>query len=301
MKTHVLRGLASAVLVAGGVLGGIVPAAAQSPYSLPWQLRPAGPGRVFRVDSAIASYEGADGAGGTTSATMLLAGFKVRPNLGLFGRLGLVTNDPPAGESAATLVNPAAGAALALKPGGHWRGAVYLACAFPVGMGGGNAPDAAEAAATRSGILARSAMDNAMFAVNDLVIFPGIDMAWVKDGWTLQAEATVLELIRLRGKDVQKDSAKTNFTSGIHAGYFVHPNVSLSGDLRYQRWLSTPAGVKAAPKTRDTATFAAGPRFHFKLSDTVWFRPGIAYALGLDAPMSDMDYGIVQIDLPVSY
>ena len=30
---------------------------------------------------------------------------------------------------------------------------------------------------------------------------------------------------------------------------------------------------------RDNTTFAIGLRGHFKLSDTIWIRPGLAYAL----------------------
>jgi hypothetical protein len=40
---------------------------------------------------------------------------------------------------------------------------------------------------------------------------------------------------------------------------------------------------------------------HFKLSDTIWFRPALVYARGIDLPMSDANYNIVQLDLPISF
>ena len=52
---------------------------------------------------------------------------------------------------------------------------------------------------------------------------------------------------------------------------------------------------------RDTTTFAVGPRVHIKLGETSWFRPGIAFAMPLDKPMSDRDYKIVQLDLPIAF
>jgi len=93
---------------------------------------------------------------------------------------------------------------------------------------------------------------------------------------------------------------------GIHAGYFVLPMLSLGGEMRYQRWLSTPTrivmGAKAdipAPNM-DTVSFAVGPRLHFKVGGT-WLRPGISYAQALDSPNSDAHYKVVQVDLPVVF
>ena len=48
-----------------------------APYSLPWQLRPAAPSRVLRLDTVGAFYEAADGSNGTTFATLLLASARV--------------------------------------------------------------------------------------------------------------------------------------------------------------------------------------------------------------------------------
>lgn len=276
-------------------------AAAPPPYSLPWNLRPVGPVRVLRLDTVVAGYEDAQDHSGSTLTSLLLASTKLGPRVSLLGRIGSVRNDPPVGKSATVPTNLVVGGAYALKPAGSPRVGLYLLAALPTGGGGGNTPDAAEGAAIRSGVASRSAMDNAMFAVNDFVLFPGLDVAWVSGGWTAQAEATLLQLWRVRGEEKQVDVRRTNFTTGFHLGYFVLPRISLGGEFRYQRWLSTPAAVKTAPKGRDTATAALGARLHFKLGPTAWFRPGVSLALPLDDPLGDADYQIVQVDLPFNF
>lgn len=55
--------------------------------------------------------------------------------------------------------------------------ALFLGLTVPIGGGGGDAPDPANAQANGRGILARSAMDNAMFAVDYSTIFPGVGFA----------------------------------------------------------------------------------------------------------------------------
>jgi hypothetical protein len=258
-------------------------------------------GRVIRWDTVIATSEDASGRDATTTVSLLMSSWKVSPKAAVFTRFGLVRNSPEAAEDASALVNVAVGGVFSKALSADFRAAGYLAVALPVGMGGGNSPDPGEAAAVRAAVLARSAMDNAMFAVNDLVVFPGIDVAFVRDGWTVQGEATLLRLNRVRGKDVQVDAFRTNFTSGLNAGYFLTRNMSVGTEVRYQRWLSTPASVRANPKTRDTATFAIGPRLNLKVSPRIWFRPGIAWVTGLDDPMAANDYSILQIDLPVAF
>ena len=86
-------------------------------------------------------------------------------------------------------------------------------------------------------------------------------------------------------------------------GYFVIPMLSLGAEIRHQRWLSTPKTIQGNPTysestLRDTTTFAVGPRVHLKLGETMWLRPGIAFAMPLDDPMSDAKYKIIQIDVP---
>ena len=270
------------------------------PYSLAWQLRPAAAGNVVRSDTTVAMFKGAD-QDGVTVASTLLASYKLTPELALLGRLAIVRNAPPMGESASSVSNPLLGVIWAPPLlAAPWKLAFFGAVTVPVGSGGGDSADAAMKAANASAMAARSSMDNALFAVNDTAAIAGADLAYVKNGLTLQLEATFFELFRVRGGP---DATKTNFTSGFHAGYFVMPWLSIGGELRYQRYLSTPAFVKAdtTGANRDNASAALGLRAHIPLGDGQWLRPGIAYARGLDDPMSKNGYHVVQVDVPFAF
>lgn len=274
---------------------------APRPYSIPWQLRPAAAVNVVRSDTAVALYEApGTGSRGTTVATTLLVSGKITPELAPMLRVAWVHNTPPVGAAASALVNPLVGLTWAPVIGPEYKLGLFVACTAPIGQGGGDAPDKDKAAARASGIPARSAMDNALFSVNDLTPIGGAGFAWVAHGLTVQAEVTVLELLRVRGAAAQPDKAKTNFTSGLHVGYFVIPQLSIAGELRYQRWLTTPVAVEkdTTGTLRDTTTFAIGVRGHIPLGGKMWLRPGVAYARALDAPMSTAKYNIVQIDIP---
>ncbi len=300
------------------------PAAAKPkppPYSLPWQLRPVVAGSVVRSDTAFAFYKNpVSKNSGSTIASMLLVSYKVMEGLAPLVRVGLVSNSPPDGmkvgmppadlEGSTGFLNPVVGATYALKFGPSWKLGLFLGLTVPVGSGGGDDAKIEAKQANAAGIPARSAMDNAMFAVNDFVIFPGVGFAYTNFGLTAQVEATLLQLTQVRGGEkAQPDDSRTNFTTGAHLGYFIIPQLSIGGDLRYQRWLSTPKAVEADEAladdaqlgVRDTTTFAVGPRFHIKLSDSVWFRPGVAFAMPLDKPMSKSKYKIVQLDLPLAF
>ncbi len=277
------------------------------PYSLPWQLRPAVAASVIRSDTAFAFYENpTNGESGSTIASMLLFSYKVMDELAPMVRVGISSNSPPENptvDSAVSFLNPVIGATYAPKIAPNLKLALFLGLTVPIGSGGGNDPDIDAAAANGAGIRARSAMDNAMFAVNDFTVFPGVDFAYVDGGFTAQVEATLFQLTRVRGEDVQKDESKTNFTTGLHVGYFVLPILSLGAEIRHQRWLSTPAAVEndTTDTLRDTTTFAVGPRLHFKLGEKSWLRPGVAFAMPIDDPMKDAKYKIVQLDVPFAF
>ncbi len=271
-----------------------------APVSLAWNLRPVAPGNVARVDSTLATFTD-QGVRGETYASMLSLSYKLLPTLAPLVRVAVLDNDPATGTHAGGISNPLLGVLwappLLAEP---WKLGVFGALALPVGSGGGDSGDPARAAAEKATMMARSAMDNAMFAVNDLTPIVGVDAAYVAGGLTLQAEATLFELVRVRGETVQKDAYKTNFTSGLHAGYFVLPSLCASAELRYQRYLTTPAAVVMMPDARDTLTAAVGVRALWK-TDRYTVRPGLSFARGLDQPMRGRSYEIIQLDLPFAF
>ncbi len=272
----------------------VAPSPPPAPYSVPWQLRPAAIITGVRSDTSIAAYEDASKKSTHAVASLLTVIYKVTPEFAPFLRLAAVATPKGGG-----MANPAFGGTYLYKLNSALRLAGFLGVALPAGEGGGNDVAPGVGNAVRTGVLARSAMDNALFAINDTTLFPGVDLAYVDHGLTVQVEATVLFLMRSRGDEVQKDRSKVNFTSGLHVGYFVLPWLSAGAELRYQRWLSTPVAV-GADKTgalRDNLSFAVGPRFHFKLGESTWLRPGASYARGLDQPMAGAKYSIAQLDL----
>jgi hypothetical protein len=303
-------GAPAATAVTGASSGApTTPTPPAPPYSLPWQLRPVTVGNVVRSDTAIALYDNAAGQQGSTVATMLTGAYKVTPNLAPLVRLGFVQNDAPGTDPSGTsFLNPIVGLTYARRLGSY-RVAGFLGGTIPVGQGGGDTPDKGAAAANKAGISARSAMDNAMFAVDYFTAIAGLDAAYVDHRFTVQAEATLFQLFRARGAGTAPatDDTRTNSTLGVHAGYFVLPQLSLGGELRYQRWLTTPTQIvnmKTVPipdANLDTMTVAVGPRGHFALGHGMWFRPGISYARGLDKPLTASSYNMVQVDLPVVF
>jgi len=285
--------------------------AAAAPYSVPWQLRGAGAATALRLDSSVAFYRDAAGGGsGLTSATTLLGSRKVTSAFAPMIRLGLVTDQAPvasgtASKTTAAFLNPAVGGTYLFKLTPDLRLAAFAGVTLPLGSGGGSWPEGkapSEYQAQAAGVWARSAMDSAMFAVNYLGVIPGLSLAFVRWGFTAQLEATVIVLARVRGDPAQeKDDSRVNLTGGLHLGYFIIPQLSIGAELRMQRWLSTPAAVAKDPSKLQTVTFAAGPRGHFQLGQSVTIRPGLSYSRAFDAPMTRGDYQILQVDVPMTF
>jgi hypothetical protein len=281
---------------------------AKAPYSIPFQMRPTGIATVLRTDTSFAFYDDpATGGDGSTVASMLLAAYKLTDKLSPLVRLGMVSNSPPQGDGAAGFLNPALGVTYALPLSSDLRLALFFGMALPLGSGGGDSPDPANVASNAAGIRARSAMDNAMFAVNYMTGIVGVGFGYIANKLTVQAEITFLQLFRVKGSDttaISPDSTRTNSTAGLHAGYFIIPQLSLGGEIRYQRWLARPTlgGMKidSSDIRMDTVTMAVGPRMHFKVGN-IWLRPGIAYARGLDKPLTNGSYNMVQVDIPVVF
>lgn len=274
------------------------PAAPPPPYSLPWQLRPITAASVVRSDTTVSFHE-LGGTSASTVASTLLLSYRLLPRFAPVVRLAYIHNTPgTAPGTGNAFVNPLVGATSSFDLAPGLKLALFLGFTLPIGQGGG-APAGmnATAAAAAAGINARSAMDNALFAVNYFTAIPGVGLAYSRAGFTAQVEATVLQLVRVRNPAVERDRSRTNFTSGLHLGYFLLPMLSLGGELRFQRWLSSPAMLDTWPDRRETLSFALGPRAHFKVGNR-WLRPGIAYAQGIDAPMTTRKDRIVQLDIP---
>lgn len=268
---------------------------------------------IVRSETSFASYEDRAGNGGMTIASILTAAYRIpgtgpaTAGLSPVVRAAFVTDDPPPGNNTrggATFVNPLVGAGYAIKLDGGFRLNAFLGATIPVGGGGGDAPFAGSLNSRVKGINARAQLDNALFAVSDFTVIPGFGAAYVNHGLTVQVEATLLHLMRVRGEAAQPEASKTNMTAGLHVGYFFLSELSVGSELRYQRWLNAPFAVEKDPTgaTRDTLTFAVGPRVHIKLGD-LRFRPGISYQRGLDRPLaaSTPNYHIAQFDLPLFF
>lgn len=289
------------------------PASPSAPYSVPWQLRPIVAPTVVRVESSLALYEDANAGRGATSATIVTAAYRIpgtgpaTAGLSPLVRLAFVVDDPAPGNKArggAAFVNPLLGVAYAVKLDHGLRLNTFFGVTLPVGGGGGDAPSPGAANARTKGLNARAQLDNALFAVNDLTLIPGFGVAYVAGGLTVQAEATLLHLMRVRGGAVQAEASKTNLTLGIHVGYFVTPWLSVGGEVRYQRWLNAPFAVErdTTERSRDNLTIALGPRFHVPVGG-VKLRPGVSYQRGLDKPLaaSTPNYHVVQFDFPIFF
>lgn len=263
-----------------------------SPYSLPWHMRPAVAASALRSDTVVAFQDKS-----RTTVTFLSASMKVAPDLAISGRYGWLYDAPVSDPSRSAFTNVGLGGLYAPKLGSAFRLALGGGFVLPTAHGGGSAPDPGNQKAIASGSYARSAMDNAMFAANDLSFFAGLALAYIEDGFTVQLETTFFLLARVKGEAVQVDNTKTNSTWAAHVGYYVIPALSIGAELRYQDFLAPPKAIRDLPQRRDTATAAIGLRAHIKLGDHS-FHPSVAYAHPLDDPMAAAGYRIVQVDLP---
>jgi hypothetical protein len=284
-------------------------------YSFPWQLRPLNSGNAVRIESTAAVFNDANGNVDEAVTTMLSASYQIAPHWAPTVRLGFVGNDAPgAALDGSSFVNPLVGATYTRRIGSYDL-AVFGATTIPVGTGGGGAPDLRAARTNVASTTARPA-DSAMFAVDYMTGLVGLDAAYVSHRFTAQAEATLLQSVRVRGASspAATDSFRTSSAVGLHLGYFIGSHLSLGADLLYQRWLSHPTTANPAARARvpvsdadmDTVTAAAGPRLHFRLGNQVWIHPGLSFvrgfdARGLDAPLLTAQTTAVQIDVPITF
>ena len=309
------------------------PTKATAFYTLPFHLRPTAAVNVVRLDNVLGQYDATGdktkvrGGKGMKEVSILNAGYKFAKDFGMLARIG-VANDFPDKD-----VSPNAKNGYALTNGllfltyapsfmeGDIRTGFYLGVTAPIGSGGGTHGNTAAKAVNSGAGLVRSNMDGALFLVNDLAVIPGVDIAYVKYGLTLQLELTYLEIMRVRGADdktipatYQSDVTKRNFVGGLFVGYAFIPQLSAGVELRYQRWLKPPHAIRNlgdkdfptySQETQDrydtqiqNMTAAVGLRGNFKIGDKTFFRPAISYAMGLVGQIADQKYHLIQLDLP---
>jgi hypothetical protein len=283
-------------------------------YSLPWQLRPVAAESMVRINTAAAAF--ADGQGNLDIAipTTFDASYRLTPHWAPVIKLAFVGNNAPgAALDGTSFANPMLGATYG-RALGIYRLALFGATTIPIGTGGGDAPNLRAAETNAASMSARPA-DAAMFAVDYMAAVAGTDIAYVGHGFTAQGEVTLLQLVRVRGGDSSgaTDAFRTQASAALHLGYFFGAHFSLSGDLHYRRWLSTPTPT-SAPGARitfagagmDTTTVAVGARVHFRMGKSVWIRPGVSLVRGLDtrgfdAPLLTPQTTAVQLDVPVVF
>jgi hypothetical protein len=256
------------------------------------------------MDETVGFYEDpATGNSGVTYVTSFHAAYKLAPNWGVVFRQSWVSNDAPEDgpdPSGDAFSNGLLGVTYSCPFGDGWRFTSFLGSNIPWGSGGGDSPDPGDAAALTFANNARSLMEGSLFAVNYWTVVAGGDLTYVSPWISIQAEVTFFQLTRVRGPETQ-DSSRTNLTSGIHAAHFFTPAASLAVEFRLQRWLSNASPVVSDPDARQQSSFGIGPRFHFKIGEKNWFRPGLSYNRYLDKPLTSRDYNIVQLDLPFSF
>lgn len=267
-------------------------------YSIPWGLRPAIAPNLIRLDSSVALHD--QGAAAAFVFTGGARPFGALPDLGLYGRIALAQNSPDHSASGTALGNPMLLALWTPRIADVFRLSLAACVTFPVGMGGGGAPDPAVRAATLSGIWTRSSIDSALFASNFAAVMAGAGFAYVARGLTVQAEVTLLELVRTRGEAVEPDENRLNFTTGMHVGFRVIPSLTVSAEARYQRWLSTPKAVENNSLLRDQLTAGLGLRANLPLGPTTLLRPGVAYFHPFGGYMGLHGYGVLSFDLALA-
>jgi hypothetical protein len=268
------------------------------PYSLPYGLRPAIAPQIVRIESSIALQD----KGAFTAPFMLTATYKVTPDVAFLVRDALIVNDPATGQGGTAIVNPLLGMLYTPELAKGVRLPLFWGATIPIGMGGGDStlPATGTYGAAGAGVYGRSALDNALMAVNFAVLTGGVGVAYVDRGLTVQAEGTVLQLVRVRGgPPLETDKDRTNLTAGLHVGYsllggYLIPSV----EARAQVWATTPAAVRKDATKREQITYGVGVRSKLQITSGLLARPGLSYFRPRDDPMLAAGYHIVTLDVP---
>jgi hypothetical protein len=265
-------------------------------YSLPMLMRPALAPTLLRVDAAVALQDKV-----TTTVPVVTGAYRLFPDFSVFARAAMTQQAPEVGPSTTALANPFVFAQYVPSLGKSLKLAFFGGTSIPVGAGGGNNPNLPNRRSVLAGIYARQGMDNAMFAMNYLTPAAGLGLAFNQKGFTAQADLTVLQLMRVRGDEIDKDSSRTNFTAAAHVGYRIVPLITAGVEAHYQRWLSTPLAVEKDENLRQQGTVGGNVRFNLPLDNGLLMRPSVGYFVGVDKPMTDTNYRIFQLDLPIVF
>jgi hypothetical protein len=250
-----------------------------SAISLPWQLRPMSTDNLARMESAAAAFKDANGNLDLAVATTLSGRYQLANGWAPMVRLGLIGNNAPgAALDGSSFANPVLGATYGRRID-RYRLAFTGAATLPVGTGN-----------ARTAIAARTVRpaDRVMYEVDSMAAIAGVDAAYVRGGFTAQAEATLMQLVRVRGGG--GDRLRTRAAVAMHLGYAIGSHVAVGGDLHYQ----------------DTVTASIGFRLQFRVADRTWIRPGLSVlrgldSRGLDAPLLTARTTAIQLDLPVTF
>jgi len=228
----------------------------------PFQLRGVVPKNGVKVDTTIAPYRLNEQRGYET-VVLISTQARLSPISVLQLRWGFDDNRSGApGASRTGFVNPTIGALFAVPLKHGLRLATSVTMGLPLASGGGNGADPNNVLLQKQGLLARSAMDNTTFALNDVGFPVGVSLAYIGHGLTAQLDTTVIPSVRIKGAASQQDTSKVSSTCGLFFGYQLIAELSLGTELRYQRYLTTPAAVEKDSSTRDNLTVAAGARLH---------------------------------------
>jgi len=274
---------------------------AQHTYTSPSQLRGVTPRHALRLDTTLAPYHRED-ARGLVTVAFLSAQARLASYAGLQVKWGFVNHLVSAGGTTRDgVVNPTVAALFATPLGADLRLAGSVAVGLPLGSGGGDQRDPEMARMQSLAALARSSMDNTSFAVNDVGVPLGVSLAYVAHGLTCQLDANLIPSVRAKGSAIQPDAHKVNSTYGLFLGHLVLPQLALGLELRYQRYLSTPAAVAADPVTRQNLTAALGARVIIHVGGEVSLRPGISYARSVGGAGAQQAMQMVQLDLPLFF
>jgi len=266
---------------------------------LPLLLRVPRSADTLRVDSTFGFGELGDKP--VRSSLLLLSGsHRITESFALNARWGVHDYVEMGGAERAATTNPTVGGLLAWRLGRFFRVATAASVALPIGSGSGSSASTTLRNANRSAGFARSAYDGALFAVNDLGVPVGADLAFAYRRFSAQAEVNVIPSVRVQGARTSPDPSRLNSTSGLLLGYAFLPELELATELRYQRFLSTPVAVEKDPTQRDSLTVAAGLRTQLVTGSTR-IRPGLSYSRGIAGAIAANHYQMVGFDIPVAF